>query len=166
MHACTYRPSLIIQPDNHGHFHEKGDFEESEHGRPEHLLRHVASPRRRKDHERNRRKEQWNSDRSQLFCHLCLLHWGYFTEFKPSFLSSNVPQTHLVTVSFTRLQPQITTAHKAALYTPLGCRWGSRQHVFLTFSSWDVNHRLPDPRLAIHIMKGQFCFNWKYNPND
>ncbi|KAK5909365.1 hypothetical protein CesoFtcFv8_003300 [Champsocephalus esox] len=31
----------IIQPDNRGHFHEKGEFEESEQ-RPEHLLHHVA----------------------------------------------------------------------------------------------------------------------------
>lgn len=33
--ARVHRQTIaIIQPDNHGHFHEKGEFEESEHGGP------------------------------------------------------------------------------------------------------------------------------------
>lgn len=98
----------IIQPDNRGHFHEKGGCEESERSGPEHLLRHVASPQRGRDHECDRRREQGYPERSQLFT-VCLLHWGllvgFFTELKCSFVSSTVPQAHLVRF----LHPSITT---------------------------------------------------------
>lgn len=68
----------IIQPDNHGHFHEKGECEESEHSGPS-ICCAMWPPRREGEtgghHEcGGGRGEEGCPGKSQLFWNLCLLH--------------------------------------------------------------------------------------------
>lgn len=82
----------IIQPDNHdGHFHEKGECEESEHGSFS-ICCTMWLPHRGGRRSRVRRRERaGRSWKKPVFAPLKV-----FDKLQCSFLSSRTPQTHMV----------------------------------------------------------------------
>lgn len=171
MHVCTHKNIAIIQPDNHSHFHEKGECEKSEHIGPSICCTMWFPPRREGE---TGRSQVWLRERrgDTLIKVHCFENFVYiFSALFYLFFFFFLPLTHLVTVSWWS-----TSNHRHQLSTKqlLWHRWGSNeeQHqqqqqviehwecVSFTFPSLDTNpHLWSHASFSYHEGDGEWvCF--------